>query len=113
MNCPLKSNAEKDYECPENNKKNGCAWWLDYTKGDGTHTAKLEGCAMTLSPMLLAENINALGHIAGEVNKVGAEVSAGRCENIAEHEASRVQFVNLAHGRNELVQANHHKGISA
>ena len=108
MICPL-----KDIECPEHAKKGGCAWWCDYTKGDDTHTAKITGCVMTLTPMLLVENINILGIVAGEVNKAGAEVSASRAENIAEHEASRVQFVNLAQGNLELVQANHNKGISA
>jgi len=103
MNCPYR-NFKK---CPENNKKDGCAFWLNYTSNSDTQNANVEGCAVVLTPMLLLENSNNLGIVAGEINKVGAEVSASRVEIIRENEANRQQFVNLAYGHKELVIANH------
>ena len=99
MNCPFR-NFE---ECPEHNKKGGCAFWLAYgTNREGVE-AQIEGCAVTLTPMLLLENANNLGIVAGEVNKVGAEISAGRSEAVKNGEATRMQLVSLANGRLERV----------
>ena len=108
MNCPFR-NFE---ECPEHNKKGGCSFWISYTSNREGLESQMEGCAVTLTPMLLLENANNLGIVAGEMNKVGAEVSALRDENIKENEANRMQFVSLAHGNKELVKAEHVKGIN-
>lgn len=107
MNCPFR-NFE---ECPQHNKKGGCSFWLDYSRNNDTQSAKTEGCAVILTPMLLLENANALGIVAGEVNKVGAEVSALRVENIRENQTNRAQFVGLANGNKELVNVNHNMEI--
>lgn len=103
MNCPYR-NFEP---CPEHNKKNGCSFWLNYTSNNKTLQSNTEGCAVTLTPILLLENANNLGIVAGEVNKIGVEISAGRVENIKEQQANRVQFLNLALGKKQLVNANH------
>ena len=81
-------------ECPEHNKKGGCALWMSYSGGKDSMQASFEGCAFTLTPMLLLEQANLTGRVAGEVSKVGAEVSAARCETIAEGKALRKQFVS-------------------
>ena len=101
--CPLR-NFES---CPEHNKKGGCQFWLTYASSTGTTEANVSGCAMVLTPLLLLENANALGIVAGEVNKVGAEVSAGRVENIKENNATREQLVTLAKGSTVLVLPDH------
>lgn len=98
-------------ECPEHNKKGGCCFWISYTSKSGVTDAQMEGCAVTLAPMLLLENANALGLVAGEVNKVGAEVSAGRVENVKEGDALRKQLVCLSSGERGLVVPEHHTGI--
>ena len=101
--CPFK-NFE---ECPEHSKKGGCALWMSYSGGKDSMQASFEGCALTLTPMLLLEQANVTGQLAGEMSKVGAEVSAARCENIAEGKALRQQFVSLATGSKALVEADH------
>ena len=108
MHCPFR-NFKK---CPEHNKKNGCSFWLSYTSNSESVEAQVEGCAITLTPMLLLENANNLGIVAGEMNKVGAEVSALRDENIKENEANRIQFVNLAHGNKELVRVDYTQTVT-
>ena len=75
--------------------------------------ASFEGCAFTLTPMLLLEQANLTGRVAGEVSKVGAEVSAARCETIAEGKALRKQFVSLANGSKALVEADHSHTMQA
>ena len=67
----------------------------------------VQTCAL---PILL-ENANALGLVAGEVNKVGAEVSAGRVENLRECEATRRQLIGLAYGDPALIQPEHTAAI--
>ena len=57
--------------------------------------------------MLLMEQANVTGMLAGEMSKVGAEVSASRCENIEEGRAMRKQFVALANGHRVLIEADH------
>lgn len=99
MDCPLRNFQE----CPEHNKKNGCGFWMAYSTNREGMEAHMEGCAITLTPMLLLENANNLGMVAGEVNKVGAEVSAGRCENVKNGDAIRRQFVALALGSRDIV----------
>ena len=47
------------------------------------------------------------------MSKVGAEVSAARCENIAEGKALRQQFVSLANGNKTLVEADHSHTMQA
>lgn len=101
MNCPLTKE-----ECPEHNKKGGCAWWLEAKQRDEA-TSTMQGCAMVLSPMLLANQINATYQVAKEANQTSCEISALRNENIKEQEASRAQLLSLALGKKELVQAEH------
>lgn len=101
--CPFR-NFE---DCPEHSKKGGCAMWMSYTGGKDTMNASFEGCALQLTPMLLMEQANVTGMLAGEVSKVGAEVSAARCENIEEGRALREQFYTLANGKPRLVHADH------
>ena len=84
MNCPFR-NFE---DCPEHSKKGGCG-------------------AVTLTPLLLLENANNLGAVAGEISKVGAEVSAGRCESVKNGEATRMQLLALASGQRRLVQPDY------
>lgn len=103
MNCPFR-NFE---ECPEHNKKSGCSFWLSYTVNRPNAEAQVEGCAITLTPLLLVENAHYLGVVAGEVNKVGAEVSAGRCEATKDAAATRVQLLSLATGNYSLVNPEH------
>ena len=103
MNCPFR-NFE---ECPEHSKKGGCSFWLSYTVNRPNAEAQVEGCAITLTPLLLVENAHYLGAVAGEVSKVGAEVSAGRCESVKNGEATRMQLLALASGVCELVQPDY------
>ena len=107
--CPFK-NFE---DCPEHSKRGGCAMWMSYTGGKDTMNASFEGCALQLTPMLLLEQANVTGMLAGEMSKVGAEVSAARCENIAEGKALRQQFVSLANGNKTLVEADHSHTMQA
>ena len=100
MNCPFR-NFE---DCPEHSKKGGCAFWLSYAANRQNVEAQVEGCAVTLTPLLLLENANNLGAVAGEISKVGAEVSAGRCESVRNGEATRMQLLALASGQRRLVQ---------
>lgn len=103
MNCPF-----RDFEeCPEHNKKGGCSFWLSYTANRHNIEAQVEGCAVTLTPLLLLENANSLGAVAGEISKVGAEVSAGRCESVKNGEATRMQLLSLASGKRQLVQPDY------
>jgi len=101
--CPFR-NFE---ECPEHNKKGGCIFWLNYSTNSQVTEARIEGCAITLTPILLMQQINNLAVVADEVNKVGAEVSAGRCENIKSSEATRRQLVSLANGYTDIIEANY------
>ena len=103
MNCPFR-NFE---ECPEHNKKGGCSFWLSYATNREGLEAQIEGCAVTLTPMLLLENANNLGAVAGEVSKVGAEISAGRSEAVKNGEATRLQLLELASGQRHLVQPDY------
>lgn len=103
MNCPFR-NFE---ECPEHNKKGGCSFWIAYATNNQGTEAHMEGCAITLTPILLLENANNLGAVAGEISKVGAEVSAGRCESVKNGEATRMQLLALASGVRELVQPDY------
>lgn len=98
-NCPYK-NFE---ECPQHNKKGGCEFWLSYSSNSKTADAKLEGCAVVLTPLLLVQQINNTGILANEVNKVGAEISNARIEAIKEQQANRQQFVSLARGEKILI----------
>ena len=101
MNCPYTKE-----ECPEHNKKGGCAWWMEYhttRKAD----ADVHGCAMILTPMLLIEVVNGLGGVAFEVSKSAAETSAGRVENIKTWEALRTQLLALAQRQNVLIQPDY------
>ncbi len=91
-------------DCPEHNRKGGCALWLACSTNTAAAEARVEGCALTLAPMLLIHQINNLAVVAGEVGKVGAEISAGRSENIKTGEAARRQLLTLASGRRELVR---------
>lgn len=56
----------------------------------------MNGCALTLTPLLLLENANNLGIVAGEISKTAAEISAGRSENVKNGEATRQQLLSLA-----------------
>ena len=103
MNCPFR-NFE---ECPEHNKKGGCAFWLSYAANRQNVEAQVEGCAVSLTPLLLVENAHYLGAVAGEISKVGAEVSAGRCEAVRTGEATRMQLLSLASGQRQLVQPDY------
>ena len=107
--CPFKGFEE----CPEHSKKGGCALWMSDSGGKDSMQASFEGCALTLTPMLLMEQANVTGMLAGEMSKVGAEVSAARCENIAEGKALRQQFVSLANGNRTLVEADHSHTMQA
>lgn len=108
MHCPFR-NFE---ECPEHNKKGGCSFWMAYASSREGLDAHMDGCAITLTPLLLLELANNLGAVAGEVSKVGAEVSAGRNENIRNGEATRRQFLALAQGTLQLVTPDY-SGINA
>ena len=107
--CPFRNFAE----CPEHNKAGGCELWMSYSGSKDSVNASFEGCAFTLTPMLLMEQVNVTGMLAGEVSKVGAEVSAARCENIEEGRALREQFYTLASGKPRLVQADHSSTMKA
>ena len=93
--------------CPEHDKQGGCALWLAYSANRAAAEARIEGCALKLTPMLLVEQVNNLAVVAGEVQKVGAEVSAGRSENIKTGEAARRQLVALASGQRGLVRPDY------
>jgi len=97
--CPFR-NFE---DCPEHNKKGGCSLWLSYSANNAAADAQVEGCSLVLTPMLLIQQVNNLAVVADEVTKVGAEVSAGRAENIRTGEAARRQLLSLASGQRELV----------
>lgn len=101
MNCPITKE-----ECPEHNKKAGCAWWIEAKQGDEA-TSTMQGCAIVINPMLLAHQINASYQIAKETAQTGCEISALRNETIKEQEASRMQLLSLALGKKELVKAKH------
>lgn len=103
MNCPFR-NFE---ECPEHNKKGGCSFWISYATNREGLEAQIEGCAVTLTPMLLLENANNLGAVAGEVNKVGAEISAGRSEAVKTGAAMRSQLLSLACGERYLIEPDY------
>ena len=103
MNCPFR-NFE---ECPEHNKKNGCSFWIAYTTNKDSLEAHIEGCSITLTPLLLLESANNLGHIAGEISKVGSEISYSRCENIKNGEATREQLCSLASGNLVKIHPNY------
>lgn len=107
--CPFR-NFE---ECPEHNRKGGCALWMSYSGSKDSMNTSFEGCAFTLAPMLLMEQANVTGMVAGEISKVGAEVSAARCENIEEGRALRKQFYTLASGKPVLVEADHSRTMQA
>ena len=94
-------------ECPQHNKKGGCEFWLSYSSNSKTTDAKCEGCAIVLTPLLLIQQINNTGVLAGEINKVGAEISSARVEAIKEQQANRKQFLALARGQDILINANH------
>jgi hypothetical protein len=101
--CPFK-NFE---ECPEHDKKGGCEMWLSYSANGSTTEAHVEGCSIKLTPLILIQQVNNLAVVAGEVQKVGAEVSAGRSENIKTGEAARMQLLALATGRREFVRPDY------
>lgn len=103
MNCPFR-NFE---ECPEHNKKGGCSFWIAYTSNRDAMEAHMEGCAITLTPMLLLETANNMGHVAGEVSKVGAEISAGRSEAVKNGAATRAQLLALASGSRAMVEPDY------
>lgn len=103
MKCPFRLFKK----CPQNNSDNGCALWVKYIGNKGTMEASLEHCAFVLNTHLALESINTIGKLAGEVNKLGAEVSALRSENIKEQQASRLQLVALAQGNKKYINANH------
>lgn len=106
--CPFRNFQD----CPQHSKTSGCELWMTYSGSKDSLESRMEGCALALAPMLLLENANCLGLVAGEVQKVGAEVSASRVESIAEGTALRRQFVSLARGRTELVEADHSKTLT-
>lgn len=99
MHCPFRSFEE----CPEHNKKGGCSFWMAYASSREGMDARMDGCAITLTPLLLLEMANNLGVVAGEVRKVGAEVSAGRCENVKNGDATRRQLLALAQRTTRLI----------
>lgn len=103
MNCPFRNFDE----CPEHNKKNGCSFWIAYTTNKDSLEAHIEGCSITLTPLLLLESANNLGHIAGEISKVGSEISYSRCENIKNGEAIREQLCSLASGNIQKIHPNY------
>lgn len=90
-------------ECPQHNKRGGCEFWLSYSSNSESSDAKLEGCAVVLTPILLVQQINNTGALANEVNKVGAEISMARVETIKEQQANRQQFLSLANGDRALI----------
>ena len=94
-------------ECPQHNKKGGCEFWMSYSSTSGVTEAAMEGCAVVLTPMLLLEQANALGKVAGQVNGVAAEVSAARAEATRGAEAPRRQLVGLAIGHIELIEPDY------
>ena len=57
--------------------------------------------------MLLLENANNLGIVAGEISKTAAEISAGRSENVKNGEATRQQLISLALGYREIVKPDY------
>lgn len=101
--CPFR-NFE---DCPEHNKKGGCNLWLSYSANNVATDAHVEGCSLALTPLLLIQQVNNLAVVASEINKVGAEVSAGRSENIKSNEATRLQLISLASGQKELICPNY------
>lgn len=101
--CPYK-NFE---ECPQHNKKGGCEFWLSYTTNSESTDAKIEGCAVVLTPLLLIQQINNTGVVSSEINKLGAEISKARIENIKENSANRQQLVTLARGERVLINPNY------
>ncbi len=83
MICPI-----KNMECPEHNKKNGCAWWLEIRQGDEA-VSRMRGCVFVLQNMLLAEQINMTALLSKENNAISCEISALRNENREEHVKDR------------------------
>ena len=80
---------------------------LNYTTNKDSLEAHIEGCSITLTPLLLLESANNLGHIAGEISKVGSEISYSRCENIKNGEATREQLCSLASGNIQKIHPNY------
>lgn len=101
--CPYK-NFE---ECPQHNKRGGCEFWLSYSSNSESLDGKLEGCAVVLTPILLVNQINNTGVLAGEVNKLASEISSARIESIKENEANRMQLISLVQGERVLIKPNH------
>ena len=94
-------------ECPKHNKNGGCELWMDYTTNRKDVDAKIEGCALVLTPLLLIENINNLQVNSVKVSEVAAEISKARMENIKENRANRKQLCSLANGNRELINPNY------
>ncbi len=92
MLCPLTKE-----ECPEHNKKMGCAWWMEVKEGDEA-VSRMRGCALVLQPMLLAQQINMSALVAKESNAISSEISALRNENSEEHQKDRRHLFNLVQG---------------
>ena len=92
-------------ECPQHNKKGGCEFWMSYSSTSGVTEAAMEGCAVVLTPMLLLEQANALGKVAGQVNGVAAEVSAARAEATRDAEAAETSACRLGHRSHRIDRA--------
>lgn len=96
-------------ECPQHNKKGGCEFWLSYNSNSKSTDASVEGCAIVLTPLLLIQNVNNMGVVASEINKVNAEISAARVESIKENQANRQQLLSLATGNRFLINPDYKK----
>lgn len=77
-------------ECPEHNKKGGCQLWLDTTVQGANVQSSLSGCAMALGVLLQAHSVNNTAALADGVNKVQAEISHARVEQLQFQNRERV-----------------------
>ena len=68
--------------CPEHNKEGGCALYLSCDTQSNQTSARMEGCALVLSTLMQVHCVNNMAAVADGVEKVQAEVSSSRVENL-------------------------------
>ena len=68
--------------CPEHNKEGGCALYLSCDTQSKQTSARMEGCALVLSTLMQIHSVNNMAAVADGVDKVQAEISSSRVENL-------------------------------
>lgn len=75
--CPFTGDA-----CPEHNKDNGCALYITADAKSTQTSARMEGCTLVLSTLMQVHCVNNMAAVVDGVEKVQAEVSSSRVENL-------------------------------